>query len=50
MSKATIWRVVTGADAAAVDAMIGTWLGRPPHARAPRASPMSTQRRWSPSR
>lgn len=25
-SKATIWRVVTGADAAAVDAVIGTWL------------------------
>jgi len=25
-SKATIWRVVTGADAAAVDAVIGAWL------------------------
>ena len=25
-SKATIWRVVTGVDAAAVDAVIGTWL------------------------
>jgi Transposase len=25
-SKATIWRVVTGADAAAVDAAIGAWL------------------------
>jgi len=25
-SKATIWRVVTGADAAAVDAMISAWL------------------------
>jgi Transposase len=25
-SKATIWRVVTGADAAAVDAVIGSWL------------------------
>ena len=24
-SKATIWRVVTGADAPAVDAVIGTW-------------------------
>ncbi len=27
-SKATIWRVVTGADAAAVDAVIGAWLAR----------------------
>ena len=25
-SKATIWRVVTGADAATVDAVIGAWL------------------------
>jgi hypothetical protein len=25
-SKATIWRVVTGADAAMVDAVIGAWL------------------------
>lgn len=25
-SKATIWRVVTGADAAALDAVIGAWL------------------------
>src|SRR5215213_1658880 len=25
-SKATIWRVVTGADAIAVDAVIGAWL------------------------
>lgn len=25
-SKATIWRVVTGADASAVDAAIGAWL------------------------
>jgi hypothetical protein len=25
-SKATIWRVITGADAAAVDAVIGAWL------------------------
>ncbi|HWR48471.1 MAG TPA: transposase family protein, partial [Pseudonocardiaceae bacterium] len=25
-SKATLWRVVTGADAAAVDAVIGAWL------------------------
>src|SRR6266487_4986962 len=25
-SKATIWRVVTGADAVAVDAVIGAWL------------------------
>jgi predicted transposase YbfD/YdcC len=25
-SKATIWRVVTGADAAAIDAVIGAWL------------------------
>ena len=25
-SKATIWRVVTGADAAALDAVTGTWL------------------------
>jgi predicted transposase YbfD/YdcC len=27
-SKATIWRVVTGADAAAVDEVIGTWLAQ----------------------
>ena len=27
-SKATIWRVVTGADAQAFDAAIGTWLTR----------------------
>ena len=27
-SKSTLWRVVTGADAAAVDAVIGAWLGR----------------------
>jgi hypothetical protein len=27
-SKATIWRVVTGADATAVDAVIGAWLAR----------------------
>ncbi len=25
-SKATIWRVVTGADAAALDAVTGSWL------------------------
>jgi DDE family transposase len=27
-SKATIWRVITGADATAVDAVIGAWLAR----------------------
>ncbi|MBV9312461.1 MAG: transposase family protein [Pseudonocardia sp.] len=27
-SKSTLWRVVTGADAATVDAVIGAWLGR----------------------
>jgi hypothetical protein len=32
-SKATIWRVVTGADAAAVDAVIGAWLARQSAAR-----------------
>src|SRR4051794_41657392 len=35
-SKATIWRVVTGADAAAVDAAIGEWLLA--HAAAPDAA------------
>lgn len=29
-SKTTIWRVVTGADAAAVDAAVGGWLDRRP--------------------
>ena len=32
-SKATIWRVVTGADAAAVDAAIGAWLAEQATAR-----------------
>jgi predicted transposase YbfD/YdcC len=32
-SKATIWRVVTGADAAAVDAVIGAWLAAQAAAR-----------------
>jgi predicted transposase YbfD/YdcC len=32
-SKATIWRVVTGADATAVDAVIGAWLARQSAAR-----------------
>jgi hypothetical protein len=32
-SKATIWRVVTGADAAAVDAVIGAWLAEQAAAR-----------------
>ena len=32
-SKATIWRVITGADAAAVDAVIGAWLARQSAAR-----------------
>jgi predicted transposase YbfD/YdcC len=32
-SKATIWRVVTGADAAAVDAAIGAWLAQQATAR-----------------
>jgi predicted transposase YbfD/YdcC len=32
-SKATIWRVVTGADAAAVDAAIGAWLAQQDTAR-----------------
>ncbi|MGH3927086.1 MAG: transposase family protein [Pseudonocardiaceae bacterium] len=36
-SKATIWRVVTGADAAAVDAVIGTWLAHQSAARQPGA-------------
>jgi DDE family transposase len=34
-SKATIWRVVTGADAAAVDAVIGAWLAAQAAAREP---------------
>jgi hypothetical protein len=34
-SKATIWRVVTGADAAAVDAVIGAWLAGHSTAREP---------------
>ena len=29
-SKATIWRVVTGADTAALDAVTGSWLNGPP--------------------
>jgi predicted transposase YbfD/YdcC len=33
-SKATIWRVVTGADAAAVDAAIGAWLSERAGSRA----------------
>ncbi len=36
-SKATIWRVVTGADAAAVDAVIGAWLLAHAAARDPAA-------------
>jgi predicted transposase YbfD/YdcC len=32
-SKATIWRVITGADATAVDAVIGAWLARQSAAR-----------------
>jgi hypothetical protein len=36
-SKATIWRVVTGADAAAVDAVIGAWLAGQAAARVARA-------------
>jgi predicted transposase YbfD/YdcC len=38
-SKATIWRVVTGADAAAVDAAIGAWLARQSAAREPDTDP-----------
>jgi len=38
-SKATIWRVVTGADAVAVDAVIGAWLAGQPAAPEPAASP-----------
>ena len=42
-SKATIWRVVTGADAVAVDAVIGAWLLA--HATAPNATaPNATAR------
>jgi hypothetical protein len=40
-SKATIWRVVTGADAAAVDAAIGAWLAEQATAR-PSGGPEST--------
>ena len=36
-SNATIWRVVTGADAAVVDAVIGTWLAGQPAAPEPAA-------------
>ena len=36
-SKATIWRVVTGADAVAVDAVIGAWLAGQPAAPEPAA-------------
>jgi predicted transposase YbfD/YdcC len=39
-SKTTLWRVLTGADAAAVDAAIGSWLAeqaRQRHAEAPTA-------------
>jgi predicted transposase YbfD/YdcC len=38
-SKATIWRVVTGADAAAVDAVIGAWLARQSAARSSDTDP-----------
>jgi hypothetical protein len=38
-SKATIWRVVTGADAAAVDAAIGAWLARQSATREPGTDP-----------
>ncbi len=37
-SKATIWRVVTGADAVAVDAVIGAWLAGQPDAPEPAAN------------
>gem|GEM_PF-3829708 len=36
-SNATIWRVVTGADTAVVDAVIGTWLAGQPAAPEPAA-------------
>lgn len=40
-SKATIWRVVTGADAAAVDAVIGAWLARQSAARESMTDPLA---------
>ncbi|MGH3575090.1 MAG: ISAs1 family transposase, partial [Pseudonocardiaceae bacterium] len=40
-SKATIWRVVTGADAAAVDAVIGAWLARQSAARESITDPLA---------
>ena len=40
-SKATIWRVVTGADAAAVDAVISAWLARQSAARESDTDPLA---------
>ncbi|MGH3805633.1 MAG: ISAs1 family transposase, partial [Pseudonocardiaceae bacterium] len=40
-SKATIWRVVTGADATAVDAVIGAWLARHSIARESDTDPLA---------
>jgi predicted transposase YbfD/YdcC len=40
-SKATIWRVVTGADAVAVDAVIGAWLAGQSAARESDTDPLA---------
>ena len=44
-SKTTLWRVLTGADAAAVDAAIGSWLAERAHQRATATTGASTAAR-----